>query len=309
MTERFTRQEIIDAYQRTGSVWRAAKELGCCGQSVHERLVTMGYPMPNRRWTKDELDELRALVQQVPLGEVARRLGRPYAGVAIKVSRLGLHQRRAQQGTLVKLPRGAGFDKASVSRYRRDIDTSGTSVKRYARQQGIGMEQLCQALERHFPEWWAEYRRSRSDLPERSCAYCELPFIPSTARQTYCSRKCGSDSRADRSYFGGQRRNAVGMAERQCQLCERTGIKGLSAHHMIGKENDPNDESLIALCQGCHQLVSHLGGRKFTDDRERWEQLIALVWLRRHGAERGGVEVTVMLETLTEEDLLGEELA
>jgi hypothetical protein len=54
---------------------------------------------------------------------------------------------------------------------------------------------------------------------------------------------------------------------------------------VLGKENDPLNDVLIALCQGCHQIVTLLGARTFTDDPRAWEALISLAWMRRHGAE------------------------
>ncbi len=49
--QKATNQEIIDAYKATGSIWRAAKALGLCGQSVWERLRALGYPIASRKWS------------------------------------------------------------------------------------------------------------------------------------------------------------------------------------------------------------------------------------------------------------------
>lgn len=49
-----TDEEIRDAYERTGSVWKAADELGMCGQSVHERLVKMGADTSQNVFTEED---------------------------------------------------------------------------------------------------------------------------------------------------------------------------------------------------------------------------------------------------------------
>lgn len=298
---RYTGQEIIDAYKRTGSVWRAGKELGLAGQTVHERLKALDYPLAGRNWMPDEVDELRALAGNMTIGEISNRLGRPYAGVACKISELGLGERFGNR-VKIKIPRGAGYDKASVKRYMAQLEASGDTVHRFARRMGLGVEMLIYAIERDAPDWWRAYREAHSDLPEATCPYCGNAFVPSNKKQRFCRRKCSTDARIDESYFGGKRRQTIGLAEGQCQLCGRTGVKGLSSHHMLGKENDPENEALIALCQGCHKAVTFLASRTFVDDEVVWQSLISLVWLRKHGDRReesGGVEVCVEVREIT----------
>lgn len=300
---RFTAGEIIDAYKRTGSVWRAGKELGLSGQQVHARLVALDYPLATRHWDEDEVAELRSLVDHLPIGEIADRLGRPYAGIACKVSELGIGSRVGNRQNR-KLPRGGGYDKVSVRRYTKQIDASGVLVTVFARRNGLSVEMLCRALEQHAPEWWQEYRRQHSDLPETECEYCGRTFVPSSGKQRYCSRTCGDTHRRDRSYFGGRRRETIGLAEGVCQLCGRDTPKGLTPHHVLGKENDPDNDALIALCQGCHQIVTILGGRPFVDDPTAWESLISLAFLRKHGGddEIAGLRVCVEIEPMTPDE-------
>lgn len=302
-------EDIVAAYRETGSVWRAAKKLGLAGQTVHERLVATGHRLNGADWSDDELAELQNLIESgVTLGEAARRLGRTYAGAACKASRMGFKVDRRQR--VVKIPRGAGFDKRSMKKHMDALEGYDGSVTQYARSQGLGIESFAQAAQRHFPERWVAYVAAHSELPHRVCIYCEGEFIPSNKRQVYCNRKCAADSRRDASYFGGRRRHAIGMATATCQLCGKVGERGLSAHHVFGKENDPNDEVLIALCQGCHQLVTHLGARNFVTDEPALESLISLAWLRKHGgklpADHDTIHVTVQVETYADDP---EELA
>lgn len=281
--QRTTTEEIVDAYKATGSVWKAAKTLGIAGQTVHKRLASIGHPIANARWTEEEIEELKALLlQRISLTKITERLGRTYAAVALKASRLDLP--REYESRKRKLPRGAGFDKETTRKRLRELQGSERPYTVFCRSAGYPIESLARALERHFPDEWRAYVESRSDLPSQTCEYCASAFVPSTGRQRFCSRKCGDHQRTDISYFGGRRRETIGWAERECQVCLRIVDRGLSSHHMLGKENDPDNAALIALCAGCHDLITRLGARPWIADRERVEALISLAWIRQHGA-------------------------
>jgi hypothetical protein len=74
---------------------------------------------------------------------------------------------------------------------------------------------------------------------------------------------------------------------------------------MIGKENDPENEYLVALCPGCHQLVTLLGGRTFAGTAEVWESLIQLAMIRKYGSDpkMSGVFCSVEIEILSKDDV------
>lgn len=277
-------EDIVAAYRETGSVWKAGKQLGMGGQSVHERLVAVGYPMRGRQWTEEEVGELRSLVAyDVPLNEIARRLGRPYAGVALKASRLEIRSARGKREQ--KPPRGAGYDKESIRRHLLALERYAGTVTQYARANGLEVESLVRAIERWWPERWQEYVRAHAELPQKTCEYCERIFYPNSGKQRFCTRQCQAQAKTDREYFGGNRRATVGLAAGICQLCGGSPKKGLSSHHYLGKENDPESAYLVALCRGCHKLVGTLAARKFIDDTKAWEALIIFAWMRRHAAE------------------------
>jgi 5-methylcytosine-specific restriction endonuclease McrA len=298
--------EIIRAYQETASVWKAARKLGISGQSVHERLARIGYPLSGSRWTEEEYAELRRLVlERITLSEVARRLGRTYSAVAIKVSRLDLPT--AYPTRTMKVKRGQGYDKASTKKRMKQLDAYDGGFTAFCRANGYAVEMTAQAMERHFPYEWEQYVASRSDLPQRDCEYCNRTFVPSTGKQRFCSRKCGADKRSDDSYFGGRRRETIGLAERTCQLCERVGVKGLSSHHIFGKQNDPDNNALIALCPGCHQLVGILGNASWVGNEGTWERLISLAWARKHGPEIMQKDNTITIEVAVDIDSYDEE--
>src|SRR5947209_9144567 len=76
--------------------------------------------------------------------------------------------------------------------------------------------------------------------------------VPLTKRQGFCTVRCREAYRRNMSYFGGRRMEAIGLREGVCQLCLGKFDKWLSAHHVLGKERDPENNALIALCRGCH---------------------------------------------------------
>ncbi len=309
---RVTNEELIQAYQETGSVWKAAKRLGVVGQSVWERLRALGHPMSVRRWTADEVAEMQALAQTCTAAEIANRLGRSFASVACKMSELGLYSRgRRQRALFPALKRGSGITRDVVKRWAREVQVWDGSLRAFAIARGINLETLAQALQKHYPDVW-EQVAPRLDVAPRPCPQCGRDFIPSSAKQKCCSRVCTSKLRVDLRYFGGRRSQTIGLAEGVCQLCQRETKRGLSSHHLIGKENDPDNALLVALCQGCHQLVGLLASRTLVDTEEGWQRLIEFALQRRLGgvqpASVAGFHVCVDIDWLTEEDVrdLGE---
>ena len=73
---------------------------------------------------------------------------------------------------------------------------------------------------------------------------------------------------------------------------------------MLGKENDPDNQHLIALCSGCHHIVTIVAGRRFAATPEAWEVLIQLVLIRKNGHDPNilGVFTSVDIEFITKEN-------
>lgn len=294
-------EEVIEAYRATGSVWKAGKRVGLSGQTVHDRLVAVGYPRAARHWTAEERTELARLrADGVPLGQIARALGRPYGSCATVASNLKMPRGPKP----AKIPRGAGFDKVSMTKHMVALECFDGPLRQYVKSHGLWIEPFVGACQRHFPERWQSYVESRSDLPQKTCEYCERTFIPSNAKQRFCVRQCATDARTDRDYFGGKRRSTVGLAEGVCQCCGVHRTSRLAAHHVLGHENDPEHGSLVALCPGCHNVVTALGGRIAASDPAFWESLISLVWLRKFGADCNDevLYVCVDIDTGPDED-------
>lgn len=298
---RFSNEEIISAYQQTGSVWAAGRKLGLAGQTVHGRLNAAGFKI-GTMWSNAETNRLRELVGQATIGQIADELGRSYASIACKINDIGVGSRHGNR-IKRKLPRGVGFDKVSTKRHLKAIEASEIPISRWAKQHGFNVDQLIRAIEKHEPEWWIEYRNSHSDLPEAVCPNCGTLFYPSNKRQVWCRRQCGTQYKVDQEYFGGKRNNTTGLAEGICQICGRKPGKGLSSHHVLGKENDPDNNWLVALCSGCHNVITALGARDF--NTEQWEALVSFAWLRRHGKDpkRGNsLYVIVEIDEYDDED-------
>ena len=297
-------EEIIAAYQQTGSVWRAGKMLGLAGQTVHEKLKAIGYKLPSSEWTDEEVEELKSLVSNLTIAQIANRLGRPYNGVALKISRLGIGERFGNKRK-IKLPRNGQYTKANVETYIREIDEQEIKMTTYARSKGLDIESLAKAIQRFNLEWYEAYCEKNAVKPKTTCPYCETEFWPLSHKQIYCTRRCANEARVDNSYFGGKRRDTIGLKEGICQLCGDQVDKGLSSHHIKGKENDPDNEYLIALCQGCHHIVTIVSGRRFAATEEAWEVLIQLVIMRKNGHRKDfkGVFTAVEIEPITDDNI------
>lgn len=301
---RVSNEEIIAAYQETGSVWKAGKKVGLAGQTVHERLQLIGYKLASSAWTEEELAELELLAKSMTIAQIANKLGRPYNGVAIKISRLGLGDRFGNKGSKKPIPRNGLYVKEKIDEYITQIDSEGLSISKFATIHNLEKENLANAFQRHRMEWFIEYAKKHGVGVEAKCEYCESSYWPLSKRQRFCNRKCANHSRTDQSYFGGNRRNTIGFEEKQCQLCGAINPKALSSHHMIGKENDPENKYLIALCSGCHHIVTIVAGRKFAATPEAWEVLIQLVLIRKHGhkPDMKGVYCSVEIEFMNDEN-------
>lgn len=295
MANRVSNEEIIAAYDKTKSVWKAAKLVGLSGQTVHERLKNVGHQLTNPEWTQEELDELKSLAPQMTIGQIANRLGRTYNGVAIKISRLGLGERFGNKQK-IKIPRTIEYRKINVLKYMDEIDAQKVTITKYANQNSLRVETLAKAIQRFDMDWWNKYSEAHATGPKIECPNCKEMFWPQSGKQTFCTRKCSNDYRVDQSYFGGRRSETIGLAEGICQLCARHTKEGLSSHHVIGKENDPDNEYLVALCRGCHQIVTILGGRSFLLNPETWESLIQLVIMRKMGVNDPDLSVYAYVE-------------
>jgi hypothetical protein len=203
------------------------------------------------------------------VSEIAYRLGIPWTDAA--------KQYTPGEPPPPKPIRKRGYTKKDIAAYLPELDKA-KSVNAFAKEKNLHAEVLKNALSQHAPLWWAEYCKDR-DI--RSCPNCSKQFY-AAPNQIYCSTVCGTRHRINLDYFGGDRASTIGMTERVCQLCARQEVAGLSSHHILGKENDPENKHLVALCRGCHQVVTLLGARNFTE--AQWAGLISLATIRKTGS-------------------------
>jgi hypothetical protein len=294
-------EQIVQAYQQLGSIWKVGKMLGIQGQTVHERLRKHGVPMiGNTQWTDEEVEELRRMVDSsVAINEMAARLNRTYAAVACKLNEIGLKNYRRARIKNVK--KGTGYDKASVKKHLAFLVANPkTKITPYSRKQGLNVDSLVNAMQKYFPEKFAAYLADHhGDIERKECPGCGAKFIPANGKQTYCTRKCNANHLKDLQYFGGRRLEAAGARERICQVCSRNDPPILHVHHVIGKVNDPDNKHMVALCAGCHRVIGAVARIKgLVDSSAAWKRFIRLVWFEAHGAKFAGAETLPDLDDL-----------
>lgn len=93
-----TDEQIVEAYEATGSVWRAANKLGMAGQTVHERLVKLGKSKPINHFSEAEdgvlLEHYNDAADAGKLDDLAKSMGRTKQFLARQAKRLGLTNSR-----------------------------------------------------------------------------------------------------------------------------------------------------------------------------------------------------------------------
>jgi hypothetical protein len=227
--------------------------------------------------TQGQVEVLGHSVQiDQPICIIAEGMGLSFMEV---LSQIAAHEITppSHPGPPPKVPRGKGYSKSQVeSAHRAMLAFDGTIIQ-WARSQGLNPDLLALAMEQH--KIGSAYLLTQLDHG-KECSYCTRWYYPSNVSQDFCSKKCGTDARRDMAYFGGNRRNCLGLLAGVCQVCAAKPQKGLSAHHVYGKENDPGDESLIAVCSGCHDLITRLSRRHFGEQPGSWAALISLAEIR-----------------------------
>lgn len=87
-------EAIVSAYAQLGSVWKAAKAVNLCGQTVHERLVRIGKIKPANVFTEDEREMLRKEYTEHrnkgKLDSLAQKMGRTKPFLCRQARAMGL---------------------------------------------------------------------------------------------------------------------------------------------------------------------------------------------------------------------------
>lgn len=184
-----------------------------------------------------------------------------------------------------KIPRGKGYDKAATLRHLKKMVQGGVFVTDYVKANGLKLDTFMLAAGTYDDGAHVSHRLVAGDpkLITQNCEQCAELYWPSKKGTRFCSPYCGNLWRKDQEYFGGKRSGTVGLDERVCQLCQRHVDKGLSSHHIYGKSNDPGNDFLLALCSGCHAIVSDLALKTWVDRPEVLQKLIWLAVTQRQG--------------------------
>jgi len=90
-------EQITEAYLRRNSIWEVGKELGMCGQSVHERIVKLGF-VNEDKWSEEQIvlltrfytEKMFATRDKMGLEQLAERIGKLKTNVCRKARELGL---------------------------------------------------------------------------------------------------------------------------------------------------------------------------------------------------------------------------
>lgn len=205
-----------------------------------------------------------------------------------------------------KIPRGKGYDKAAVLKHLNAMFKGGSFVTQYVKANGLKLDMFMLAAQLHLGKDGSFHPMEAQitgdpRLIVKACEECGETFWPVRKTARFCSPKCSSTHSRDQNYFGGKRRETLGLAEGVCGLCLRRTESGLSSHHLFGKGNDPGNDHLLALCKGCHQMVSALALRKWCDDPLALGRLIVLGVSQRYGKTlvnaQEGVAVEVLIST------------
>ena len=89
-------EEIIAAYEATGSVWKAGELLGRRGQTVYRWLKQAGYQLKGGNFTEAEKDQIRNAYAEgkkrgeIKLDELAEKMGRRKTSICRMASHMGL---------------------------------------------------------------------------------------------------------------------------------------------------------------------------------------------------------------------------
>ena len=291
-----TNEEVIQAYKETGSVWKAGKRLGIGGQATWERLKRLNCPMSIVFWTKEEEDELKILVESgCSISDISKRLARSYGSIAGRTSSLRLKVNR-REGRGRKLERGI-LNKQQTEKLIKQLSVDNAAgFTKFCKQNSLKVDSLALAIQKYDMGFWKKYSFENSSIPIKECAYCEEDFYPMNTKQRTCTRKCQADLRSDKQYFNGNRKSAIGLMDGVCQVCGKEGKRGLTPHHVFGKENDPEAIYLVALCKGCHFIVEALCNRVKAKEGAFWENLINLSLAKRYAKEKKYVGVLTKVD-------------
>lgn len=275
-----------------GNLWHTGKALGTTGGEVRRILVAGGFEIENESvWTKEEMEFVHRMVamQAMIASKIAEHVGRNPAAVLAVCNQV--YERPIPEIVkLKKVPYGKGYTKRNAAiRIAELAAMPGLCVLQYAKQKELDAKALLNSFKAYYPERMASIESNLFNVKFSICAYCGVEYADNAKRPSaFCSTTCNRKSKVDAEYFGGKRKNTLGVAEKTCQVC---GAKhsALQVHHIIRKGNDQGNDYMIAICPGCHSVVSRLAlHKKLSTNPEAVQALIALALAEMYGHELDG---------------------
>ena len=153
--KRVADQDLVAAYNRTKNIWKAAEEVGLCGQSVWERLKRLKVRLSHPQWTDEEAQLLKAeyviYKDAGKLRELATKMGRTVPFICRQARELGLtnpNHPRQYIGKWKYMTEGAArvlMDKFKRSRF---------GLNQYCARYGYDSLGFSTTLRRFFPDEW-----------------------------------------------------------------------------------------------------------------------------------------------------------
>ena len=156
-------QEVIDAYRNHGSVWKASKHLGICGQSISERLRRLGFDN-SRNWTQEELDLLCEMYkrQRPNLDELAAILGRNKTNICRKARQFGFTDQARKKGGKYE-----HLDKQRVLELFNLFDQlQPLCMREFCKMQGYWCHSLSTLFKKYAPERYKEITKAKRTHPD-----------------------------------------------------------------------------------------------------------------------------------------------
>lgn len=171
-------EQIVEAYERNGSVWKAAQELGMCGQSVHERLVKLGLSRHINVFSKEDeeyLAERYVLYRDAgKLQDLADEMGRTKNFICRKARDLGLtdlhYSRDGMKNGLSEMPIGV------AAPIWNDFKKSRYGVTEFCHKRHYNIQSFVDAMNRFFPEEYDIVVESKGDRDSKRAKGMEFEF-------------------------------------------------------------------------------------------------------------------------------------
>jgi Holliday junction resolvase len=151
-----TDEEIVAAYQKHKSVWKAAEELGMCGQSVHERLTRMGVTLDGngKRWTEEDDKKLAEEYEMYryfgKVSQLAAIMGRTVFFLSRKAKGLGLTTYASKRAPTAKIRK---MSPDAIQLIWEDYKASSFKMSEYCRRHGFDDETFANVMRDTYPEY------------------------------------------------------------------------------------------------------------------------------------------------------------